>query len=88
MDRYALNALFAVIGTAFTGLILFSFTRLGRALATRLERGSNRVLEDGVAQLEIALDQTRRVLAETHKRLDFAERLLARDSESHQLPPG
>ena len=86
MDRYALNALFAVIGTAFTGLILFSFVWVGRSLPGW--RGSNRVLEHGVAQLEIALDQTRRVLAETHKRLDFAERLLARDSESHQLPPG
>jgi hypothetical protein len=87
MDRYALNALLGVIGTAFTGLIVFSFTRLGRALATRLEGGASRAPEERIARLEAGLDQTRRELLETQERLDFAERLLAREQEAHRLPP-
>lgn len=37
MDRQSFFALIPIVGMFFTGLIVFSFTRLGRALANRIE---------------------------------------------------
>lgn len=78
MDRHALALLIPIVVMGFTGLIAFSFTSLGRALARRLggEAGSPG-LEARVGDLERALDETRHELAEAQERLDFAERALA-----------
>ncbi len=80
MDRYALYALIPVSGIFFTGLIVFSFTRLGRALANRLEGRPDGSTEARLAALEMAHEEMGRALAEAHERLEFAERALIRDS--------
>ncbi|HEX6643150.1 MAG TPA: hypothetical protein VF037_00640 [Gemmatimonadales bacterium] len=57
------------------GLIGFSFTPLGRALADRIRHGTVPTSEPDPAVYE-ELDRVRHELAELHERMDFAERLL------------
>lgn len=89
MDRHALALLIPIVVMGFSGLIAFSFTPLGRALAKRLggQTGSPE-LEERVGQLEADLDAVRHELAESHERVDFTERALAQIKEQRQLPPG
>jgi hypothetical protein len=86
MDRHALAVLIPVVSVFFTGLIVFSFTRLGRAVAKRIEGGSEGELADRLARLEIEQDRLMRDLADAHERLDYAERIIARDAIRTQLP--
>lgn len=78
MDKNAIFAMIPIVGMFFTGLIIFSFTRLGRAFANRIEGRADDGLEGRVAALEAANDELRRALEEAHERLDFAERALTR----------
>jgi hypothetical protein len=78
MDRQAVFALIPIVGLFFTGLIAFSFTRLGRALANRIESRIDSRAEARLAALEESNDQLRQALDEAHERLDFAERALTR----------
>jgi len=78
MDRYAFMALIPVTAIFFTGLIGFSFTRLGRAIASRIEGRLDESTEARLAALEAANEELHRALAEAHERLDFAERALIR----------
>jgi hypothetical protein len=60
---------------------------VGQAFAQRLGGGSGSpLLEQRVDQLSDELEQVRAQLAETHERLDFAERLLAQGRAPEQLP--
>lgn len=81
MDRYVLFALIPVTGIFFTGLILFSFTRLGKALANRLEGRLDEATRERLDALEAANDELRLALTEAQERLDFAERALLRGTE-------
>jgi len=87
MDRYAFYAMIPVIGLFFTGLILFSFTRLGRALANRLEGRLDASTEARLTALESTNVELRRALEEAHERLDFAERALMRESPDRIITP-
>jgi hypothetical protein len=84
MDRQAFFALIPITALFFTGLIAFSFTRLGRALANRIEGRIDPGTEARLASLEAANDELRQALAEAHERLDFAERAPTRGS-SHRI---
>ena len=84
MDRQAVFAFIPIVGLFFTGLIAFSFTRLGRALANRIERRIDPGTEARLAALEATTDEMRQALAEAHERLDFAERALIQ-SPSHRI---
>ncbi len=88
MDRYAIGALIPVIGIFFTGLIAFSFTRLGRAMAGRIEGGDLRGLGARMGQLESESERLRAEVAELQERLDFAERALTRANLPDALPRG
>lgn len=87
MDRYTFFALIPVLGIFFTGIILFSFTRLGRAIANRLEGRLDAATEARLANLEAANEELGRALAETHERLEFAERALLRESHERINTP-
>lgn len=80
MDRQSFFALIPIVGMFFTGLIVFSFTRLGRALANRIEGRIDDGTEARLVALEATNDELRRALEEAHERLDFAERALTRGS--------
>ena len=84
MDRHALAVLIPVVATFFTGIILLSFTRLGKAVAKRIEGGADMETAERIARLEAEQDRLTRELADAHERLDFAERVIARD-KSQQL---
>ena len=85
MDRHALAVLIPVVAIFFTGLIMFSFTRLGKAVAKRIEGGGDGELADRLARLEADHDRLQRELADAHERLDYAERVLARDGSRAHL---
>lgn len=87
MDRHALAILIPVIGAFFTGLIAFSFTRLGKAVAKRIEGGGiEGDVADRLVRLELEQERLQRELAEAHDRIDYAERLLARDKSRVEVP--
>lgn len=84
MDRQIVFALIPITALFFTGLIVLSFTRLGRAFANRLEGRMDPATEARLEALEAANDELRHALAEAHERLDFAERALTR-GDSHRI---
>ena len=87
MDKQALAVLIPVIGAFFTGLIALSFTRLGQALAKRLEGGGvDSDIAERVVRLELEQDRLQRELADAHDRLDFTERVIARERSRSELP--
>jgi hypothetical protein len=76
--------------------IALSFSPIGRALADRI-RGKSSTLGGADVRTELvehkeALDQeleaVRREVAELAERLDFAERLLAKNREGQRIGPG
>ena len=85
MDRHALAVLIPVVAIFFTGLIVFSFTRLGKAVAKRIEGTGDGELADRLSRLEADHDRLQRELADAHERLDYAERVIARDSSRAHL---
>jgi Na+/glutamate symporter len=83
-------AMFLAIGAAAVGLL---FGPIGSAVARRLAGRAEP--EEGQAELEqvserlnTEVHELRGRLAEVEERLDFAERLLARNEPSHYLPGG
>ena len=63
---------------------------LGRGLQALLEARTHRIQhppQPDVARLTEALDEVQRRVGELEERLDFAERLLARQRESERLAP-
>jgi hypothetical protein len=86
MDRQTLAVLIPVITMFFTGLIAFSFTRLGKAVAKRIEGGVDTETAERLARLEAEQDRLTRELADAHDRLDFAERVIARERSRIELP--
>jgi hypothetical protein len=81
MDRYAVMALIPIFGIFFTGLVVFSFTRLGKAIANRIEGRLDPATEARLSALEADNQDLHRALIEAHERLDFAERALTRGTE-------
>ena len=66
------------------GLIGFTFTPMGRALTDRIRYGvQQRDAIDPAIYEEV--EQLRTEVAELHERVDFAERLLARQRETPEL---
>ena len=89
MDKQIFALLIPIIALGSVGLIAFTFTPLGRALAKRLSgQAGSPELEDRVARLEADLDATRAELAESQERIDFTERALAQVKEQQRLPKG
>ena len=86
MDKQALAVLIPVITMFFAGLIAFSFTRLGKAVAKRLEGGADTETAERLARLEAEQDRLHRELADAHERLDFAERVIASEKSRAPLP--
>lgn len=91
MDKQALAVLIPVLAVFFTGLVILSGTTLGKALARRIggEQPDSPRLQRDLEALHGEVEALRMDLAETQERLDFAERLLSRQSEpGHLIPPG
>ncbi len=75
-------------------LFLLSVSPIGRAIAERIRGGSvgpgkeiiDRLEESQVAVME-ELDLIRQELSDVQERVDFTERLLAKQRDPDQLPP-
>ena len=78
MDAVAVEAFIPIVAILVGGLLIFSRTRLGLALADRLAGRSAAApaLEAEVHELRGAVEALRDELTETRERLDFAERML------------
>ncbi|MES2124126.1 MAG: hypothetical protein V4503_05500 [Gemmatimonadota bacterium] len=77
MDRHAIVLFIPMIFMVVTGGLVFTRTRLGRALATRLE--GDALSEESRARLDALegdVDLLRQQLAEAEERLDYSERML------------
>jgi len=71
-------------------LIVLAFSPIGRALAERIRGGPAREAGAATQQLEDVLTElqdVRREVGELSERMDFAERLLAKQRESDRLAP-
>jgi len=76
-------------------LFLLAISPVGRAFADRirgqggaLSEGVRRELEDSRAELLNEVQQLRTELGELSERVDFAERLLAKQREGQRIGPG
>lgn len=73
-------------------LVFISRGEIGKAIAHSIRARSGgadvQELRVELADMRQELDQVRQELLETHERLDFSERLLARSRTSDQLPGG
>ena len=65
-------------------LIAVSFSPIGRAIAERIRGGAGEPMPDPVLYEE--LERMRAELSEMGERVDFTERLLARQREVERLP--
>ena len=73
------------------GAVLIFRGPFGKALAERLGRGDHQVSPGDAAETEALraeVEDLRWRLGEVEERLDFAERVLARNKDAGQLPPG
>ncbi len=71
------------------GLVFIARSEIGKAIAhaIRVNAGNaDEGLEAEVQELRVGLEDVRHQLAETQERLDFTERLLARQRVPEQLP--
>lgn len=79
-----------IVGLALViGVTIVLAGPLGKALAERIRGRSRQAAtpSDGETQLAEELDQLKRRMAEIEERVDFHERLVARDREADRLMP-
>ncbi|HEU5169470.1 MAG TPA: hypothetical protein VFU46_02970 [Gemmatimonadales bacterium] len=81
MDLEAILALILIFGGGTA--VALSFSPIGRAIAQRIREAGAPVEPDTGLRGEV--EALRQELAELHERVDFAERLLARQAESARL---
>jgi len=70
------------------GLIALSFTPIGKALTERIRHGSQAPVVEPDPALYEEIDGLRRELGELSERVDFAERLLARQADAKAIESG
>lgn len=90
MDKQTLAVMIPVIVVSIP-LVALIFSGMQKMMKLRIEeekvkRGSGESARQ-IDDLRAEVDQLRHELGEVHERLDFAERLLARKSETERLPP-
>lgn len=83
MDKQALGVLIPLLAVLFVGLHSLSRTLIGKAIARRIEGGTGlpEAAHRHLLELQQEVDALRIEIAETQERLDFAERLIARQSQ-------
>ncbi len=70
------------------GLIALSFTPIGKALTERIRHGAQPRLVESDPAVYDEIDGLRREVGELAERLDFAERLLAKQGEPREVGSG
>lgn len=70
------------------GLIALSFTPIGKALTERIRHGAQPRLVESDPAVYDEIDSLRREVGELAERLDFAERLLAKQGEPREVGSG
>ena len=82
MDWEGILAIVLIFGGGT--LTAISFSPVGRALAERIRGGAGDPAPDPVLYEE--MERVRKELSELQERVDFAERLLAKQREMERLP--
>ncbi|HET7040095.1 MAG TPA: hypothetical protein VFH97_09410 [Gemmatimonadales bacterium] len=92
MDLTGILAIVFIFGGG--SMFLLAISPVGKAIAARIQ-GGGRVAEDQVERLEAAqqgvleeVEALRRDVGEMQERLDFAERMLAKQRQMEALPEG
>ena len=83
MDMEGLFAITFLFGGGT--LFLLSMSPVGRALADRIRSRNDHVQDP---ELLAEVDALRQEVAELHERVDFAERILMKTQERHELGQG
>jgi uncharacterized membrane protein len=94
MDIESILAIVLFLGGG--ALVAMSFSPVGRAVADRIRGRSaapgaeeiHAELAEHREALQVGLDSVRREVAELAERVDFAERLLAKNREGQRIGPG
>ena len=88
MDAGAVAAFIPIIAVGGFFAWMISLSPLGKAMADRLRHGPTPPGGSGDAeQVREAVEELRREVAELAERVDFTERLLAKQREAVRLPP-
>lgn len=75
------------IGVGFIVIVVATAQVVVRRLVGRTSRGGQNPAESEVASLTQALDHVQHRLAELEERVDFAERLLAKERAGERIAP-
>jgi hypothetical protein len=67
------------------GLIALSFTPMGKALTERIRHGVQPQIAEPDSAVYDEIDALRREVGELSERIDFAERLLAKQSDVREI---
>ena len=88
MDPGVVGVFIPIVAVSGFFLWMISLSPLGKALAERLRRGAVAPPRDTAEQAELlsAVEDLRREVAELAERVDFTERLLARQQPADRLP--
>lgn len=79
----------AVMGTIVLGAGLVVLVPISRAIAARIRGHPPQAVDDPqIEVLSARLDQLQQDMLETQERLDFAERMLARQRHANEIGPG
>jgi hypothetical protein len=77
------------MATLMLGAGLVVLVPISRAIAARIRARPDQAVDEGqIEALSARVEQLQREMLETQERLDFAERLLARQRDVQRLGPG
>lgn len=76
-----------ILGLSIVGLVVFTRSRLGEAVARRIAGGRyDPETDEQISALQEEVAMLRHQLQETQERMEFAERLLSRGDRAEPLP--
>jgi hypothetical protein len=89
VDPGVIGVFIPIVAVSGFFLWMISLSPLGKALAERLRHGAVPPSKDPAEQEALlgAVEDLRREVAELAERVDFTERLLARQQPAERLPP-
>lgn len=89
MDPAVIGVFIPIVAVGGFFAWMIALSPVGKAYAERMRLGSKREADGGDhEELRSTVEELRREVAELAERVDFTERLLAKQQPAEKLPPG